>query len=177
MHALWQNVAMKTIGLPGGSQHPSMSSDFITCVGAVVSGADSLLAVRQAKGHPLEGQWTIPWGRLEPGESPASAALREVKEESGIVAAVTGLIGVQELPEPWLGSFALVYHCDRVNGDPTPDFRETDAAAFLTMDQIRDSNEPFEPWSRWLMIRVLNGEHSVTLPARSNPYSPQIGFL
>lgn len=66
-----------------------MSSNFVTCIGAVVTDANSLLAVRQAKGHPLEGQWTIPWGRLEPGESPASAALREVKEESGIVAAVT----------------------------------------------------------------------------------------
>ena len=149
----------------------------MTCVGAVVTDANSLLAVRQAKGHPLEGQWTIPWGRLEPGESPASAVLREVKEESGVVATVTGLIGVQELPEPWLGSFALVYHCDYIDGNPAPDNRETDAAIFLTLDQIRDSNELFEPWSKWLMIRVLSGEHSVTLIAPSNPYSPHVGFL
>ena len=154
-----------------------MASDFITCVGAVVTTADSVLAVRQAAGHPLEGQWTIPWGRLEPGESPAFAAIREVKEESGIIAVVTGLLGVQELPEPWVGSFALVYHCDHVDGDPVPDMRETDSARFMTLDQLQDLDLPIEPWSEWLMIRVLRGEHTVISPTSSNPYSPHVGFL
>ena len=154
-----------------------MTSEFITCIGAVVTAADSVLVVRQAPGHPLEGQWTIPWGRLEPGESPASAALREVREESGIIAAVTGLLGVQELPEPLAGSFAVVFHCNYVEGDPVPDLRETDAASFLTIDQIRNLNEPVEPWSEWLMIRVLSGEHTVILSASSNPYSPHVGFF
>src|SRR5690349_8654952 len=57
-------------------------------VGAVVMRAEEVLLVRQSPGHPLEGQWTIPWGRVEPGESPASAALREVQEEGGVTATV-----------------------------------------------------------------------------------------
>ncbi len=54
------------------------------CVGAVVWRDDQALFVRQAPGHPLAGQWTVPWGMVEPGETPEHAALRETKEESGI---------------------------------------------------------------------------------------------
>jgi ADP-ribose pyrophosphatase YjhB (NUDIX family) len=72
----------------------------VVCVGAVVRRGDAVLLVRQSPGHSLAGQWTVPWGRLENGESPLAAALREVQEEGGVHAAVDGLLGVQELPEP-----------------------------------------------------------------------------
>ena len=58
------------------------------CVGAVVTRGERVLLVRQSKGHSLEGQWTVPWGHLESGESPAAAAIREAKEEGGVDAVV-----------------------------------------------------------------------------------------
>lgn len=125
----------------------------------------------------MEGLWTIPWGRLEDGESPSSAALREVEEESGIIARVDGLVGMQELPEPWLGWFALIYHYSHVEGKPQPDHRETDAADYFTIEQLDELDEPIEPWSKWLMRRVLNKEHSLAISSVDNPYNPKAGFL
>lgn len=65
-------------------------------VGAVVQRDDKVLLVRQAAGHPLAGQWTVPWGRVEDGESPVAAAVRETREEGGVLVTVDGLLGVQD---------------------------------------------------------------------------------
>lgn len=34
--------------------------------------------------RPLQDDWTLPKGKLEPGETPEEAALREVREETGL---------------------------------------------------------------------------------------------
>ncbi|HEY5624446.1 MAG TPA: NUDIX domain-containing protein, partial [Gammaproteobacteria bacterium] len=57
-----------------------------TFVGAVVRREHEILLVRQSPGHDLEGQWTVPWGRTEEGETPAEAAVRESWEEGGVKA-------------------------------------------------------------------------------------------
>ena len=77
--------------------------EHIVCVGAVVTKGDQVLFVRQAQGHPLEGQWTIPWGYVDEDEFPDVAACRETLEESGVEAEMLGLIGIQELHDPgWI---------------------------------------------------------------------------
>ena len=148
----------------------------IVCVGALVTRDDSVLAVRQADGHSLEGQWTIPWGTLEDGESPSAAAIREVREEADIQAKIEGLVGVQELPEPWPGWIAMIFQCRYVDGEPKPDARETDAARFLTLDELHGLAEPFEPWSLWLLDRALRDGVAISRDT-PNPYSPSPGFL
>lgn len=60
-------------------------------VKAVVGRDDgALLLVRRAD----NGLWTLPAGILEPGEEPAAAAVREVREETGVEADVVRLAGV-----------------------------------------------------------------------------------
>jgi 8-oxo-dGTP pyrophosphatase MutT (NUDIX family) len=51
--------------------------------------------VLAARRHPETGAlvWTIPKGHLEPGESMAAAAVREVREETGLVATVEHPLG------------------------------------------------------------------------------------
>jgi 8-oxo-dGTP pyrophosphatase MutT (NUDIX family) len=46
--------------------------------GLVVRGDEVLLIA------PREGRWQLPKGHVEPGEAPAQAALREVREETGV---------------------------------------------------------------------------------------------
>ncbi|MFO7285701.1 MAG: NUDIX hydrolase [Gammaproteobacteria bacterium] len=53
------------------------------CVLAVVERAGRLLLVRRAN-PPDEGLWGFPGGRVEPGEPLAEAAIRELREETGI---------------------------------------------------------------------------------------------
>lgn len=154
-----------------------MSPKTITCVGAIVVRDNALLAVRQAQGHDLEGQWTIPWGRLEDGESPSVAVIRETREEAGIEANVQGLLGIQELPRPWEGWNAIIYLCSHVDGMPRPDLRETDAARFFTLRELQALQEPIEPLSAWLMERVLRDEHTVISRSDSNPFGPSASFL
>jgi ADP-ribose pyrophosphatase YjhB (NUDIX family) len=44
------------------------------------------------------GQWGVPGGRIEPGESIVQAGIREVKEETGLLVEITRLIGVFSEP-------------------------------------------------------------------------------
>ncbi len=53
------------------------------CVGAVVVRGNDLLMVRRGHG-PGAGQWSVPGGRVERGETLAEAVVRELEEETGL---------------------------------------------------------------------------------------------
>jgi len=148
----------------------------VVCVGTVVLQNKRALFVRQAKGHSLEGQWSIPWGIVDPGESPETTALRETQEEGGITAEIEGLLGLQNLRrEGWLG---LVFLCRHVSGVPTSDGGiETDRAAYFSLGEMEAFDEPFEPWCEWIVHRVLRGEHNIIPPELNNPYYPRLAYL
>ncbi|MGC1873065.1 MAG: NUDIX hydrolase [Acidobacteriaceae bacterium] len=55
----------------------------IVGVGAVVFDADCVLLVRRAKA-PLAGEWSLPGGAVELGETLEEAIIREVSEETGL---------------------------------------------------------------------------------------------
>lgn len=64
-------------------------------VGAVVLRGDgAVLLVRRAH-PPLAGSWTLPGGKVEPGESLEDAVVRELREETGL--AVRPVAVVEEL--------------------------------------------------------------------------------
>lgn len=62
------------------------------CVGAVAVADDALLLVRRGHG-PAAGEWSVPGGRVEPGETVAEAVLREVREETGLDVVCGDLLG------------------------------------------------------------------------------------
>lgn len=62
------------------------------CVGAVVVDDDELLLVRRGNA-PAAGMWSVPGGRVEPGETLAEAALRELEEETGVEGVCGPLLG------------------------------------------------------------------------------------
>ena len=72
----------------------------IPCVGAVVRDPDGRLLLVQRANEPGRGLWSIPGGRVEPGEAAQDAVVREVAEETGLPVVVSGLAGVVERPAP-----------------------------------------------------------------------------
>lgn len=60
-------------------------------VGAVLLRGDSVLLIRRAH-QPMQGQWTLPGGVVEVGETLAEATQREIREETGLSIEVGPLI-------------------------------------------------------------------------------------
>lgn len=62
------------------------------CVGIVAIRDEALLMVRRGRG-PAQGEWSLPGGRVEAGELMAEAAVRELREETGLEGVCTDLVG------------------------------------------------------------------------------------
>jgi ADP-ribose pyrophosphatase YjhB (NUDIX family) len=77
---------------------------------------DTVLLVERGRA-PWRGLWSLPGGSIEPGESPSEAALRELKEETGITAEIEGFVDNVEFaakdddgrPVTW--RLAMFYGC------------------------------------------------------------------
>jgi mutator protein MutT len=72
------------------------------CVGAIVVDADRLLMVRRGQA-PAVGEWSVPGGRVESGETLAEAVVREVAEETGLEVVCGELVG-------WVERIGPGYH-------------------------------------------------------------------
>ena len=70
-----------------------MSRSVIPCVGAVVFDAQGRLLVIQRGHDPGAGLWSIPGGRIEPGETDEQALVRELLEETNLQVMVGKLVG------------------------------------------------------------------------------------
>jgi 8-oxo-dGTP diphosphatase len=75
-----------------------VSGSVIPCVGAVIKDARGrLLLIR--RGHaPGAGLWSLPGGRIEPGETDAEALVREMHEETGLEIETGRLLGTVRRP-------------------------------------------------------------------------------
>ena len=107
-------------------------------VGGVVISLGRALLIRRGS-EPLKGEWSIPGGRLELGETLVEGVRRELQEETGLDVRILELIEVFEriFPEPegTLRSSRPQYHfvivdylCEAVNGEPRPGGDVTDLA-------------------------------------------------
>ena len=69
-------------------------------MGAVIKDRDGRLLLIKRGHEPGAGLWSLPGGRIEPGETHQQAVAREVLEETGLSVDCRCLLGTAELPGP-----------------------------------------------------------------------------
>jgi 8-oxo-dGTP pyrophosphatase MutT (NUDIX family) len=114
-----------------------------SCGGVVVRGTDCIVIVptRRASGG---GQvLALPKGHPEEGESPADAALREVREEAGVEATVREKLGDVRY---WyqrdgrrIAKTVTFFLLDYVSGEPGDHDHEVEHARWIALDEAADS--------------------------------------
>jgi 8-oxo-dGTP pyrophosphatase MutT (NUDIX family) len=133
-------------------------------VDAIDGVAQAAVIARRNRGGRLE--WCLPKGHLEPGESPAEAAVREIQEETGIRGQVIKRIGTIDY---WfLGEghrvHKIVHHYllsaqgGQLSPGEDPD-EEAEDAAWVPLDQLRERLAyPNERRLVQVARRLLDGE-------------------
>jgi 8-oxo-dGTP diphosphatase len=69
--------------MPSGKQSPS-PAPLLVVAAALVDADGRVLVQRRPEGKPMAGLWEFPGGKVEPGETPEAALIRELAEELGI---------------------------------------------------------------------------------------------
>ncbi len=121
-------------------------------VGAAILDGDRVLAARRTAPVAAAGRWEFPGGKVEPGETPEQALVREIAEELGCAIGVTGwLAGEAPIGETHLLTVAVAH---LVSGDPVP--REHDLVRWLAADELGsvDWLEPDRPFLPELRTRM-----------------------
>ncbi|MEU8889784.1 (deoxy)nucleoside triphosphate pyrophosphohydrolase [Streptomyces sp. NPDC048442] len=87
-------------------------------VGGALCHDGRLLAARRSAPPELAGRWELPGGKLEPGETPEQALVRELREELGVEAEpVERIPGEWQLPR---GYVLQVWTARLLSGEPRP---------------------------------------------------------
>ena len=88
-----------------------------------------------ARGYgDFKGQWEFPGGKIEPGESPQQALVREIKEELDTNIEVGELIGIIEYDYPTFHLSMDCFWCTVVNGNLI--LKEAQEARWLSKSEM-----------------------------------------
>lgn len=115
-----------------------------------------VLIAKRPEGKKLAGLWEFPGGKVEPGERPEAALIRELREELGIEVSESCLAPFVFASHAY-DSFHLLmplYLCRRWNGVVAA--REHDALAWVRPNRLSDypmppADEPLVAWLRDLL--------------------------
>lgn len=111
-------------------------------VGAVILDGDRVLLVK--RGHaPLKGEWSLPGGTVELGETLHEAVIREVREETGLEVTVGPLIEVfdriDRAPDNRIVyHFVIVDFACRPSGGTLGHNSDADDARWVSLDELAE---------------------------------------
>jgi len=131
--------------MPSSREYPERP---MVGVGGVIIENGRTLLIRRGS-EPLLGEWSIPGGMLELGETLEEGVARELLEETGLVVRVIELIevfdriylestaGAQEQKRPRFHYVIVDYLCERLAGEPAAGSDVTDVAFASEEDLAR----------------------------------------
>jgi 8-oxo-dGTP pyrophosphatase MutT (NUDIX family) len=146
---------------------PAANSLAPTAFAVVCDDDGRILLVRRVD----TGNWELPGGRVELGESATVAVKREVAEESGVTIKITGLVGVYTDPGHVMVSpktdevrqqFAVCFHAVPVGGHHRPDHDETCDPGWIDPGHVREIR--VHPSTRERIADALDGDPIVQHP-------------
>ena len=92
----------------------------VPAAGVILVEEGRVLLVRR-RWEPRAGAWCIPAGFMEAGEHPEQSAVRELQEETGVIAQLTGLFGVYAgFDDPRVRAVLILYTGAATGGEPRP---------------------------------------------------------
>ena len=105
----------------------------IRVVAAVIRCEDKIFATARGYGE-FKGQWEFPGGKIEPGETPQQALVREIKEELETDIKVGELIGTIEYDYPAFHLSMDCFWCEVIEGKLV--LKEAEDAKWLSKDEL-----------------------------------------
>ncbi len=140
------------------SVEPAPPERPVVGVGVVVWKDGRALLIRRGK-SPMRGRWSLPGGRQELGETVREAAVREVREETGVEIRLGALLDVVDtIRRDESGAVTLQYtlvdfDADWTAGEPTA-ASDAEQAEWADPDDLA----PYNLWSETLRIVALSRE-------------------
>jgi len=122
--------------------------------GFVRRGRDELLFARRAV-EPAKGEWSLPGGFMELGETPQETILRELLEETGLRGQNPKLLGISTKASPVSGSIMVVgFVIEEWDGELRPD---TDV---MELEFFQKNSRPRLPFSvHRELLALYDGEY------------------
>lgn len=123
-------------------REPAVKIVLVSAV-ALIDADGRVLLAQRPEGKSLAGLWEFPGGKVEPGESPEAALIRELHEELGIDTWTSCLAPLTFASHAYPGFHLLMplFACRRWNGIPAP--REGQALAWVRARDL--SRYPMPP--------------------------------
>ena len=124
----------------------------INVVAAVIKHKDKIFATQRGYGE-FKGGWEFPGGKVEPGEEPEAALIREIREELNTEIEVHDMIGTIEYDYPTFHLRMSCYWCSIVRGQL--ELLEHEAARWLGLDELYSVS-----WlpADWQVLGEIEGE-------------------
>lgn len=106
----------------------------ISAAAAIVRERRILLCKRSQHERRYPGHWTLPGGKIEPGQGLEETVEREVREETGMHARVLGKLGFYEQVAPEFQNISHVFVCE-ASGELRLDPAEVEEARWCSYEE------------------------------------------
>lgn len=137
-------------GADGHGNEPRVSTT-IVAAGVLFDGGKVLVTQRKAGSH-LAGAWEFPGGKVEPGEDPRAALVRELGEELGVEARAGDVVEVTFHRYPEKAVLLLFFEAMLAEGSPAPSAVDVAALRWAGPDDLDEA--AFPPADRAVLRKV-----------------------